>query len=292
MPEHLSWKRQPCAHQHGRPEHRVESGNVLSDDVEICRPPCRELGVVSSVARCGRVVDERIEPDVNNVVWREWQRDSPELTGAADGDVLEACLEESQHLIATNVGLQELRMILEVPENRVAISGQPEKEVLFFDPLRRQRRVEGALPINEILFLLERLAGDAVPALVHTLVDVANVEAGLSQPADRRTMARFGRANEVVERDVELFPDGAEFPLHHVAVRQWIEPLLHRFLVDVLRVLVIAHHEVRLETGETFVAGDDIRRDLFVRRAQMGTAVHVVDCRGEKEAHDSTREIR
>ena len=58
-----------------------------------------------------------------------------------------------------------------------------------------------------------------------------------------------------------------------------------RPLVDVLRMFVVAHQKVRLDAAETFVTGDDVRRDFFVRRAEMRAAVDVVDGGGEIEAH-------
>ena len=63
----------------------------------------------------------------------------------------------------------------EVIEQRLLVLRQPEEVVLLADPLRVQRRVERAVAVDEILLLLERLAADAVPALVDALVDVAGV---------------------------------------------------------------------------------------------------------------------
>ena len=48
--EHLPRQRQPGAHQHRRPDHAVEPGDVLADDVQVGRPPRREQRLVGAVA--------------------------------------------------------------------------------------------------------------------------------------------------------------------------------------------------------------------------------------------------
>ena len=61
-------------------------------------------------------------------------------------------------------------------------------------------------------------------------------------------------------------------------------PSSARLLEHVLRVLVVAHQEARVEAAEPLVAGDDVGADLLVGRAQVRPAVHVVDGGGEEEA--------
>ena len=68
---------------------------------------CRSAGhhfsnSASSVAEAdrGRVVDQRVEPDVDDAVGIERQRDAPRLPGAADRDVFEPALEQAQDFVA------------------------------------------------------------------------------------------------------------------------------------------------------------------------------------------------
>ena len=137
--------------------------------------------------------------------------------------------------------------------------------------------MDRALAVDEILLLLERLAGDAVPAFVEPFVDVARGVIAPDELLHAGLVARLGRADEVVERDVELLPDVAELLLHAVAVRQRILALLPRLAKDVLRVLVVAHHETDVEPGQPLVARDDVGGNLLVRRPEVRPAVDVVD---------------
>ena len=118
--------------------------------------------------------------------------------------------------------------------------------------------MQRTVAVDEVFLLLELLAADAVPALVHAFVDVAGVVEPLDQGGDALGMPRLGRPDEIVERDVEVLPGPAEFVLHPVAVGQRIEPLFHRALVHVLRMLVVPHQETGLEAAQPFVAGDDV----------------------------------
>src|SRR4029079_10009736 len=72
--------------------------------------------------------------------------------------------------VPPRVRLHELGMRREMREQRVAVLREPEEMVLLLDPV--DGAVERALAVDEILLLLERLAADAVPALVEPLVDV------------------------------------------------------------------------------------------------------------------------
>src|SRR5262249_49739759 len=223
--EDLARQRQVSAHQHRRPDDRVKARDVLADDMEIGGPPFLEELLVAAETHRGRVVDQRVEPDVRVARRVERQRNAPGLPRPADGDVDETAFDEPQNLVSTDVGLQELGMRLEMIQEPLLVLREPEEVVLLADPLGRQRRMERTLAIDEVLLLLELLAADAVPALVDALVDLSLVVEPASKLRDARTMARLRRPDEVVEGDVELPPGAPELLFHPVAVGDRIEPL-------------------------------------------------------------------
>ena len=178
MPEHLPRQRHSRAHQHRRPDDAVEPRDVLAHDVQVGRPPFLEQRLVRPVADGGCVVDEGVRPDVDDATRVGGQRDAPRLPGAAHRDVVEAALEKPQDLVAADLRLEEMRVGCVVIEQRLAVSGQAEEVVLLLEPLRRAL-VNRTIACDQILLRLERLARDAVPALVVALVEVA----GLRDPA-------------------------------------------------------------------------------------------------------------
>ena len=285
MPEYLLGQRQLRAQQHRRPDHAVETGDVLADHVQVGRPPAIEQLLVPAVADRRRVVDQRVEPDIDHAAGVEGDGNAPRLPGPAHRDVLEAALDQPQDLVAPDLRLDEAWMLAVVIEQRLLVLRQPEEPVLLANPVGLGA-VDRAQPLDQVLFGLERLAADAVEAFVGALVDVAIVEADLGQLLHRGEMPpAVAGADEVVERDVQPLPDVAEDLLHLVAVGQRILALLDRLAEDVLRVLVVPHQEMGVVAGQPPVAGDDIGGDLLVGRAQVRAAVDEVDGGGQEVAH-------
>ncbi len=80
---------------------------------------------------------------------------------------------EPQDLVATHVGLDEVRMGGEVVQERLLIPGEAEEVVVFLQPLRLGLRMERTAAVDEVFLLFEGLAADAIPTFVRALVDVA-----------------------------------------------------------------------------------------------------------------------
>ncbi len=255
----------------------MEARDVFADHVQRRGPPSPERrAIVIAEPQRRDVVDERVEPDVHHALRVERQRDAPGLPCAADGDVVETALDDVQDFVAPDVWLQELGMLRVVVEERLLVLREAEEVVLLLDPvgLRAMHRAEA---VDEVLLLLEGLAGVAVPAFVVPLVDVAGGPDALDQRGHADTMALLRGPDEVVERHVEPLPDLAELRLHPIAVGLRVEALLLRAAEHVQRVLVVAHQEVGVDARQPLVARDDVGGDLLVRRAEVRPAVHVVD---------------
>src|SRR5688500_14408539 len=98
-------------------------------------PPSIEQGIIGAVTHGRGVVDERVVPDVDDALRREWQRNTPRLPGPADRDVFESALDEPQHLVATGFRRHERRVGRVVLEQCVAVLRQLEEEVLLRNPV-------------------------------------------------------------------------------------------------------------------------------------------------------------
>ena len=99
--------------------------------------------------------------------------DAPLDRGSGDAEVLQAGAEPAKHLVAPSVRLDEVRMLFQVLLETVLVVGQLEEVVLLLEPLGLERGVDQAVTVFEVGVLLEGLTGDAIPALVRPLVDVA-----------------------------------------------------------------------------------------------------------------------
>ena len=92
--EDLFRQRQVEAHQEDRPVDGVEPEDVLADDVQVGRPELFKLlgRAVGVVADGGDIVVEGVQPDVDDMLRVEVNRDAPFKGSAADAEVLEARL--------------------------------------------------------------------------------------------------------------------------------------------------------------------------------------------------------
>ena len=150
--------------------------------------------------------------------------------------------------------------------------------------------MHGALAVHEVLLRVERLAGRAVPALVRGRVEVARRVDAPDDLLDAHAVPRLGRADEVVVRDPELFPEVPERRRVAVGDDDRRDAFLLRDLLDVLAVLVGAGQEAHVLAREAEIAGERVRDDRRVEVPDVGPVVDVVD-RGREVAarHEESR---
>ena len=84
--------------------------------------------------------------------------------------------------------------------------------------------MDRAVPVHEVLFLLERLARNTVPPLVGPFVQIAGVGDLLNKRGHTNAMSVLSSADEVIERDTETLPDRSKRLFHLVAERQRLQP--------------------------------------------------------------------
>ena len=133
VPEDLAGKGEPGAHEHRRPIDAVEPGDVLADDMQIRRPPRLEQARRQLAKVEGRdVVDERIDPDVDDAVLVERDRDAPFLAFTTDRQIVQAGFEHVEDLVASQLGYQKLGVLTIVIEQRLSILGELEEVVTLF----------------------------------------------------------------------------------------------------------------------------------------------------------------
>ncbi len=97
------------AHEQRRPDDRVELEDVLGEEVERGPVARREVLPGARVGERREVVDERVDPDVDDLLLVPGDGDAPGDAGAADADVLEALLDERQGLVVARPRLHEVR---------------------------------------------------------------------------------------------------------------------------------------------------------------------------------------
>src|SRR5581483_9903956 len=128
------------------------------------------------------------------------KRDAPGLALARDGDVLEAALEQAQHLVAPDLGLDAQGARADALEHRVAVGAQAKKVVALPGGDERERGVLDAAAVGDLRLGLELLAPGAVQPLVLRFVQVAGPARAdaLEESGDRAGVPRLRGADPVV----------------------------------------------------------------------------------------------
>src|SRR5262249_10483034 len=151
------------------------------DHVDVRRPEPPEALSVGAVADGRRVVQERVEPDIDRLLGVEGDGDAPGEPLAADRDVLKPGAHEVDDLVPAALRLDEVGVRLVVREASVAERGEPEEVVLLLHALERLVRVVRAAAVDQLLLRLERLATGAIEPGVRLLVNVPGVVNGLDE---------------------------------------------------------------------------------------------------------------
>ena len=164
---------QPHRLEHGGPVDGVGFQDVFGDHVLGHGPVVREQRPVRP-ADAGEVVDEGVEPDVGDEIRVKGQGDAPgeAAGGPGDAQVFQRLLQKGQHLVAVALRRDELRVLLDVPDQPVPVFGHAE-EVVFLRDGHGLHQVVGTLAVHQLLVGEEALAAPAVQARVLAEVDVA-----------------------------------------------------------------------------------------------------------------------
>ena len=211
-------ERHAHTHEHRGPDNGVEADDLLADKVHVGGPILVVI-VVLLVHKAKRraVVEERVDPDVNDVTRVKVHGDAPGEARAGDAEVFKARLDEVvDHLVDARGGLEKVGVLKQVL-HAVGVLGKLEEVGLFLGVLDLAAAV-GALAVDELAFGPEALAGLAVLALVGALVDVAVVVHLLENLLDGSNVIVVGGADEPVIGNVHQLPQilDTTFALHDV----------------------------------------------------------------------------
>src|SRR5699024_9054319 len=132
-------------------------------------------------------------------------RDAPGEARAGNAEILQALLDERDHLVLAALRLDEAGLILIELEQPVRILRKAEEIGLLLGPLHLAAAV-GALAVLELRLRPEGLAWRTVPALVLALVDVAAVIQRAEDLLHGLHVVVVCGADETVVADVEQLP--------------------------------------------------------------------------------------
>ena len=281
MSEDLFRERLAERHQEDRPVDRVESRDVLADDVNVARPVFFVFFVlfVGRVAERRDVVCQRVEPDVDDVFRIKLDGDAPLERRARNAEILKSRLDEIvYHLAADVFRRDEIGIFLEELEEPVLIFAHFEVVRFLFRPDERPAAV-GANAAIGLRVGEERLARNAVPAFVEILVNVALLVELREYFLNGRDVIIVRRSDKMRVRRAEQGTDRLDLRRNVVDVLLRRNTRVVRVIFDLLTVLVCARTEENVVSRRAFVTRYDVGGNDVVRVSDMRLARRVCDRR-------------
>ncbi len=138
MREHALWQRNARRHQECWPVDRVETRNILADNMRVCWPVSPLVARRIWIAECGNVVGQSIDPDIHDVLFITWNRNAPIECRARNRQILQARLYEANDLVATLRRHDEAGIVFIKLKQLVLIIRQTEEIAFFLNPLDRR----------------------------------------------------------------------------------------------------------------------------------------------------------
>src|SRR6185369_4544823 len=124
-------------------------------------------------------------------------RNAPGKGGAGYGQVAQTLLDKGDDLVALALGLDEIRMGVDVCQKLLLVLAHAE-EIGFLLELFHRTVAIGAASFNQLGLGPEGFAGGTVPVLIFTQIDVALIEDVLEDVSDTLLVAFLCRADKVV----------------------------------------------------------------------------------------------
>ena len=153
----------------------METDNIFSDQVQICRPVFFiQIAVVAVyiISQSGNIVAQCIQPYIYNVTRIKVYRDSPFKTGSGNTQILQTRFQEVvYHLIFTGNRLDKLRMVLNMLHKTILIFTEFQKVRFFLCRLALSATIR-ALAIYQLGSRKERLTWCTIHSFIETFINI------------------------------------------------------------------------------------------------------------------------
>src|SRR4030042_2514593 len=188
----------------------MEPEYLLGHHVHVSRAEL--LVFCARVIESAQIIRESIYPDIQSVLGVSRVRDAPLHGLPGYAQVLESGLHAVYYLLPPVLGGDEIRIAPVELQDGVLVLAEAE-EIGFFLDFFHIPPAFRTLAFHELGLRPEGLVWSAVPALIHSLVNVPCLLNEADYLGHDFLMAFFRGADEIIIRDVQL-PPGLVIPLH------------------------------------------------------------------------------
>ena len=253
--------------------------DILADQVMCLFPVFFETRLIFAVADRGNIIDERIEPDIADIILVERQFDPPCKTRfrTRDAEIFERFLQEAERFICAVCGQNEIRMSLDVFDQPVLKTAHAEEIVGFHDVSGRSQTVRTEIAVHKILISEEAFAGNAVMPLVFRFVNQIAVIKILQSHLHDFLVPRLGRADEIIVFDPEFLPEFLKTDNGPFALFDRSDPVRFSCFLDLLTMLIGSGQEPGIIFHRAMIAGHNIAENGRVCVTDMRFIIHIIN---------------
>ena len=284
MAENLLRQRLAQRHQEDGPVDRVETDDILSDQVQVGGPQLLILLAAVSVrviADTGDVVGQRVQPHIDHMPVVEIHGNAPLEGGSGHAQILQTGKQEVvHHFVFAGHGLNELRMFIDMPDQPVRILAHLKKVSLFLRGLHLASAV-GALSVHQLGLGPEGFAGRAVQSFVIAFVNIALVIQLFENLLHLLYVRRVRGADELVVGGSHQIPQTLHLARHFIHIFLGGHARLFGLQLDLLTVLIRSGLEEHIVAVLSLEPGDAVRQHGLIGVADMGLAGGVGNGRGD-----------
>ena len=189
--------------EHRGPIHAVRSQNILANQMARRGPPVLKTRVIGEIARCRDIIDQRIKPNITDIIFIKRKRNPPfqTLFGARNTQIAQRLAQKSEDLVAPLFRSNKIGMCLDILNEPVLVFAHPEKVILLRNLHRRPPAIR-TIPINQILLRPESLIRNTIPPLVIIRINLARIVNALQNLGYNALVPRFGSANKIIMRNI------------------------------------------------------------------------------------------
>ena len=259
-------------HQEDGPVNGVETQNVFTDQMHIGGPQFLvQFGrIFRIVADTGDVVIQSVHPNVYNVTGVKVHGNAPAEGSTGYAQILQTGFQEVvYHFFLAGLGLNELRMLLDVLHQAILIFAHFE-EVGFLFSLLNFAATVGALAVHQLALGEEGFTGYAVPTFVITFVNVALLIQLFEDLLYGLLVVGIGGSNELIVARVHQIPNVFDLAGYFVNVLLGSYAVFLSVQLDLLAVFVGTGHEEYIVALQTTIAGNGIGQNYLISIADMG----------------------
>ena len=210
MTKYLLRQRQIQCHQHDRPVNRMETDNILTDQMQVGRPVLLVEFItiaVHIIAKACNVVAESIDPYVNNMFVIKINRNTPFERSSGYTQILQTRQKEVvHHLILTGFRLNKFRMCIDIINQSVCIFAQFE-EISFFLGINDFTAAVRTLAVHQLAFCKERFTWCTVFAFIIAFINIALIMQFLENLLNLLLMIFICCTDKLVIRCIHQIPD-------------------------------------------------------------------------------------